>query len=245
MCKRLSIYFEGTGFKPREVRLISLSCPVQGDAAQLLAARFKEQFQEFADIGDEHILAACALAVEERDFGGNQPAWFSVTWMRDDPEPEPTVERDYTRGTFSRVKPKRSRTRPRIIPVRNCQPRSLPLASEPERPRSLPLASEPERPRTRAECPVERPCPWVGCRYHLFLDVTSNGSIKLNFPDLEPWELLNSCALDLADEGMHTLDEIGQVMNITRERVRQIQEKAKKRAFTNKDYREHGKSIND
>src|SRR5262245_58822719 len=58
------------------------------------------------------------------------------------------------------------------------------------------------RPRTRGECEnVERPCPYVGCRYNLYLDVDPrSGSIKLNFPDLEPDELVESCALDLADQ---------------------------------------------
>src|SRR5688572_696068 len=43
------------------------------------------------------------------------------------------------------------------------------------------------RPATRGECKEEaRPCPWVSCKYHLYLDVNpETGSIKLNFPDLE------------------------------------------------------------
>src|SRR5579859_8163214 len=58
-----------------------------------------------------------------------------------------------------------------------------------------------ERPRTRSECREEaRPCPWVACKHHLYLDVNpETGSIKLNFPDLEPWEIAHSCALDVAD----------------------------------------------
>lgn len=80
-----------------------------------------------------------------------------------------------------------------------------------------------ERPRTRAECADgHRPCPFVGCKWHLYLDVLSTGSIKFNFPDLEPDELEESCALDVADRGSTTFDEVGAIMNITRERVRQI-----------------------
>ncbi|HTR56277.1 MAG TPA: sigma factor-like helix-turn-helix DNA-binding protein [Kofleriaceae bacterium] len=82
-----------------------------------------------------------------------------------------------------------------------------------------------ERPRTRAECKdQQRPCPWVACKHHLYLDINPRtGSIKLNFPELEPWELAHTCALDLADEGARTLEEIGELTNLTRERVRQVE----------------------
>lgn len=82
-----------------------------------------------------------------------------------------------------------------------------------------------ERPRTRAECKgSERPCPFVGCAHHLYLDVSpENGSIKLNFPDLEPDEMAHSCTLDEADRGGLTLEVVGAILNITRERVRQIE----------------------
>lgn len=84
------------------------------------------------------------------------------------------------------------------------------------------------RPRTRGECgDVPRPCPYVGCKFNLFLDVTrKTGSIKLNFPDLEPWDLVESCALDVADIGDHTLEHVAGVTNLTRERVRQVEVKA-------------------
>ncbi len=49
------------------------------------------------------------------------------------------------------------------------------------------------------------------------------GSIKINFPELEPWELQHTCALDVAESGAITLEEVGQVMNLTRERVRQVE----------------------
>lgn len=81
------------------------------------------------------------------------------------------------------------------------------------------------RPRTRAECVVEtRPCPWVACKHHLYLDVNPiTGSIKINFPDLEPWELPETCALDVAERGGITLEEVGDIMNLTRERIRQVE----------------------
>jgi hypothetical protein len=81
------------------------------------------------------------------------------------------------------------------------------------------------RPGTRAECKAEaRPCPWVACKYHLYLDVNPDtGSIKINFPDLEPWELTETCALDVADRSGITLEEVGEIMNLTRERIRQVE----------------------
>lgn len=82
------------------------------------------------------------------------------------------------------------------------------------------------RPRTRAECRGgPRPCLFVSCRFHLYLDVNElTGSIKLNFPHLEPWELLESCALDLAERGGLTHEQIGTLLNVTRERARQVEE---------------------
>ncbi|MGC4070049.1 MAG: sigma factor-like helix-turn-helix DNA-binding protein [Polyangiaceae bacterium] len=84
------------------------------------------------------------------------------------------------------------------------------------------------KPRTRAEC-VEglRPCPFVSCKHHLFIDVSARtGAIKLNFPDLEAWEMNESCALDVADRGGTTLEDVGAIMNLTRERIRQVEVKA-------------------
>jgi hypothetical protein len=80
------------------------------------------------------------------------------------------------------------------------------------------------RPQTRADCSkIERPCPYVGCRHNLYLSVTKAGNIKFHHPDIEPHELKCSCALDLADDGDMLLEEIGDAMQLTRERVRQIE----------------------
>ncbi|MBI5499213.1 MAG: hypothetical protein HY907_03150 [Deltaproteobacteria bacterium] len=82
-----------------------------------------------------------------------------------------------------------------------------------------------DRPRTRAEClHTERPCPFVGCKHHLYLDVSARGGIKFNFPDLEVWELAENGALDVAERpGGVTLEEVGAIMNLTRERIRQLE----------------------
>ena len=81
------------------------------------------------------------------------------------------------------------------------------------------------RPTSREECRGEaRPCPWVACKHHLYLDINpETGSIKINFPDLEPWDLKHTCALDVAERGGITLEEVGEIMNLTRERIRQVE----------------------
>jgi hypothetical protein len=84
---------------------------------------------------------------------------------------------------------------------------------------------EAARPRSRADCAnTARPCMFISCKHHLYLDVNpSTGSIKLNFPDKEVWELAETCALDVADRGGITLEEVGSIMNLTRERIRQVE----------------------
>lgn len=84
---------------------------------------------------------------------------------------------------------------------------------------------EARRPRSRADCATgPRPCMFISCKHHLYLDVNpSTGSIKLNFPDREVWELGETCALDVADRGGITLEEVGSIMNLTRERIRQVE----------------------
>lgn len=89
-----------------------------------------------------------------------------------------------------------------------------------------PPVDEP-RPKTRGDCEkVPRPCPYVGCRYNTYLDVGKKGSLKLNFGDRELDELPCTCSLDVADTGGATLEQTATMLNIVRERVRQIEAKA-------------------
>ena len=80
-----------------------------------------------------------------------------------------------------------------------------------------------ERPADREDCRFgARPCLYVACRFHLYLDVNPRtGSIKFNFHELE-----ETCALDVAERGGITLEEVGGLMNLTRERVRQLEAEA-------------------
>jgi hypothetical protein len=129
----------------------------------------------------------------------------------------------------------RQKRRPRIVALRE-----LKAAVQAEAPLSpadmhaLALA----RPRTRSDCEGGlRPCPFVSCKYNLYLDIAepdarsmpgamAPGHIKLNFPEAGPEAMGESCALDVAERGGITLEAIGGLLNLTRERARQIQEAA-------------------
>lgn len=112
----------------------------------------------------------------------------------------------------------------------------------------------PKRPRTRADC-IDglRPCPWIECRHHLFIDVAPRdlgvwkpdgawraekldprrrrGSHVLRTVDDDTFvdillSMENTCVLDLVVSGGITLEETGDTFGITRERARQIEKRA-------------------
>lgn len=59
----------------------------------------------------------------------------------------------------------------------------------------------------RADCEAgPRPCPWRTCRYHL----AAEGATA------------ETCALDVAARGGLTLEEVGDLLHISDERIRQI-----------------------
>jgi hypothetical protein len=134
---------------------------------------------------------------------------------------------------------RRSRTMSRKEMARDLRRRRLGGDLEPEEAELL-KSIEGMRPRKRAECVNgPRPCLFVSCKHNLYLDVNpETGSIKLNFPDKEIWELEHTCALDVAEKGGITLEEVGAIMNLTRERIRQVETRglAKLREATEDDY---------
>ncbi len=77
--------------------------------------------------------------------------------------------------------------------------------------RRLPVLP-PERPNVRGDCAeIPRPCPFASCRHHLAADSR----------DGAPY--LYSCALDAAEDGAHTLEEVGQILGMAPELVREIE----------------------
>ena len=119
---------------------------------------------------------------------------------------------------------RRSKTMSRKEMARDLRRRRLAGELDPEE-QELLAEIEKMRPRTRADCiNGPRPCQFVSCKHNLYLDVNpETGSIKLNFPDKEIWELEHTCALDVAEKGGITLEEVGAIMNLTRERIRQVE----------------------
>ncbi|MBM7115223.1 sigma factor-like helix-turn-helix DNA-binding protein [[Archangium] primigenium] len=119
---------------------------------------------------------------------------------------------------------RRSKTMSRKEMARDLRRRRLTGQVDPEE-GDLLQAVDSQRPKTRADCVNgARPCLFVSCKHNLYLDVNpETGSIKLNFPDKEIWELEHTCALDVAEKGGITLEEVGAIMNLTRERIRQVE----------------------
>jgi hypothetical protein len=101
------------------------------------------------------------------------------------------------------------------------------LALDPDEAQLLAQVAE-LRPRTRADCADgPRPCPFVSCRHHLFLEVNpETGTVIFNFPGKELWEVERTCSLDEAARGGITLEEIGGMMQLSRERIRQLEDLA-------------------
>jgi hypothetical protein len=98
-----------------------------------------------------------------------------------------------------------------------------------------------KRPVNRNECrDGERPCPWWSCRYHLGSDISDKGEI-VTYPAVESdgmptVEIEPSCSLDLADQGVTTLDGISRIMGgLSLEAVRQVELRAiaKLQAYAN------------
>jgi hypothetical protein len=122
----------------------------------------------------------------------------------------------------SNGRPPKHQTRPKII-----NPRAIAKAVESDRVTLpvLPTDEEMDRPKTRRDCEGgARPCPFVGCEHNLYLHVNERtGAIRLSFPDREPEDMpwATSCSLDVADLGDNTLEYVGGILNLTRERVRQ------------------------
>ena len=90
------------------------------------------------------------------------------------------------------------------------------------------------KPTCRSECSgVPRPCPFVTCRYNLFLDVTERGEIRYNYAGTEPGEMdpKASCALDVVDsfdysKGPLPQERLAELVGCSRDTVTSVIQKA-------------------
>lgn len=101
-----------------------------------------------------------------------------------------------------------------------------------------------ERPTTRADCVGDgfnavRPCPFVGCKYHLYLGVGPSGNLTFYWPDVEPGQLAQTCALDVATQAGDTnkgagrpiklhkkLVEVARCANVTKQAISHMEQRA-------------------
>lgn len=114
----------------------------------------------------------------------------------------------------------------------------------------------PDAPRTRGDCiDGPRPCPWVGCEYHLLLYIDGDGALfvarKRSVPGrrgaidenatpeaqamVDAWidaalavleRLEDSCALDVSDRGEHTCEEVAALSGVTKQFVNSLERSA-------------------
>ncbi len=101
------------------------------------------------------------------------------------------------------------------------------------------------RPTHRGGCSVNGVCPFVSCRYHLFMDVSEVGSLlsqgrsaftripKRN--DFDEWsdglvkamvEAEHTCSLDVADDGGSNLEETAKFFGVSRQGIQFIEKRA-------------------
>ena len=76
-------------------------------------------------------------------------------------------------------------------------------------------------------------CPFVSCRHHLYGDVKAEQYRAPRDPEFElgPLAFPETCCLDILNRD-HTLEEIGQLFDLTRERVRQVEVAARRKLVT-------------
>lgn len=124
----------------------------------------------------------------------------------------------------SLVRPKRADVKVvRTVSVRGVTKKSLYIGAAlyPEQP-----GVDYHRPKTRADCADgPRPCPYVSCKYHLKYEINPvNGSIRDNQPGVDIEDMDHSCVLDVVDANPDGLGlvELGKLLMLTKERVRQI-----------------------
>lgn len=84
-------------------------------------------------------------------------------------------------------------------------------------------------PKTRGDCPTVRPCPYLACTKHKWLVLQQDrpgnpASGAQGETTIRP--IGESCSLDVADRGPHTLEEVGDELDVSATRINQIEQSA-------------------
>lgn len=102
-----------------------------------------------------------------------------------------------------------------------------------------------KRPTRRSECPKERPCPWVSCRYNLSMEFNQCAGPSRRLAIIDPWwepgavpRQPRNCLWDHIDGERLSFDQIGQALGYTRQRIDLVEKEAleslKRRVTTGK-----------
>lgn len=79
-----------------------------------------------------------------------------------------------------------------------------------------PTCSQDSVPKIRGHCENgPRPCPWILCKYHLYLDVAIESRSNGDHFGKTLTEIPETCALDLANGNGMEWEEIGEVLGTT------------------------------
>ncbi len=79
----------------------------------------------------------------------------------------------------------------------------------------------------RAACPTVRPCPLYSCQHHLHVDDERPGRPHHGVsPPRKLRARAESCAIDVAERGELSAEQVSKVMGITAERVNQLEDRA-------------------
>lgn len=134
--------------------------------------------------------------------------------MPPDPSARPEPRRAQTVSAIESARPPLNPAPARRLAVVPSQP------SQPAQPATSPSPPRQRRYPDLSECVEDGPsspkCTHTECRYHL----AHRGYWEHSH------EPTRDCAIDVANEGPHTLDEVAAVLGVSGERVRQVEEQA-------------------
>lgn len=202
---------------------VDAECPKAARAAGgQLVANISPSVSDHSDAADSASMTrpdAASFEVEKQEQGDDDGA--DLTDLVDVPDAEPTIlppDGDEGAPSFNRDRLCGNCGKTGHVSVTCPTTSALP----PERATHVRVPTIPVIPLHPC-LEVQRPCPRTSCRFHL-------GPER---PGVPLGDLSETCTLDVADRGGITLEQVGVVLGLTRERIRQIETKGLERAAKN------------